>query len=111
MKSASSLEKTRRPNPSRRKLPRECERSEERGDERGEYFRVAREELDEDFAARALAIKPFALAFFIAAVKRGSEELNTGSASAASVFGEGRLSAVSRRMKASADADGRFTTS
>src|SRR5262249_7053389 len=100
MNSASSLEKTRRLKPSRLKLRTERASSDGK-----------REEAGADSADRALAIKPLAEVFFLAVARRGSLASKTGSASAARVFVAACRPAASRRMRASADADGRLTAS
>src|SRR5262249_34289034 len=65
----------------------------------------------DDSADLTLAIKPCVEAFFLAVDSLGSPVSKTGSASAASVFSAACRPAASRRMSASAEAEGRFTTS
>src|SRR5215470_8773846 len=110
MNSASSLENTRRPKPS---LPNRLRPNWLSWKLRAERARSvgATEAVDEDSADRALAIKPFGDALFLAAARRGSSASKTGSARTASVFDAAWRPAASRRMKASAEADGRLTIS
>src|SRR5262245_63017973 len=100
MDSASSLENTRRLKPSRLKLRTERASSDGK-----------REEGDEDSADRTPATMPFAEDFFLAVTSRGSLVSKTGSASTASVLVGACRPAASRRMSASAEAEGRLTTS